>query len=235
MEKKFYQRSWFVILMLIVFFPVGLYLMWKDTTWSKKAKVIISIIFALLIINAAINKDDKNQPVEQPQTVQQQTNKSENKQPAKEKKKDFEDWTVNVEGVGKIKGGISSNVGIAVIGINTTNSIGDDFSSQQAQGKFVVVKVAVSNGQNDAITVDSNSFKLIDDKNREFSASVEGMTALQMSNGNAKGFLTKVNPGIVTDVTFVFDVPKDVQGLKLKARGGFTGKAIILPLQVQKI
>lgn len=235
MEKKFYQKSWFVILALIVFFPAGLYLMWKNTTWSKKVKVIISIVFVLIVINAATNKDNKKQPVDQPQTAQQQSNKAENKQPAKEKKKDFEDWTIDVEGVGKLKGGISSNVGIAVIDVNTTDNIGNDFSNEKAQGQFVVVKLAISNGQKDAITVDSNSFKLMDDKDREFSASTEGMTALQMSNGNAKGFLTTVNPGIVTDVTFVFDVPKDVQGLKLKARGGFTGKEITLPLQVQKI
>ena len=31
---KLYEKNWFVVLMLILFFPVGLYLMWKHTKWN---------------------------------------------------------------------------------------------------------------------------------------------------------------------------------------------------------
>ena len=144
-------------------------------------------------------------------------------------------FTIDVEGIGKIKGGISSNVGIAVADVQTPNSIGGKYHQVTPQGKFVVVKIAVSNGQKDAITVDSNSFKLVDDQNREFSVSTEASTAIQMQNGDAKGFLTKMNPGIASMFTFPFDVPQNVQGLKLKAKGGFAGKEIDLPLEVQMV
>lgn len=49
-DKKMYEKSWFVILMLVLFFPVGLYLMWKYTEWKKFIKVIISTIFALYVL-----------------------------------------------------------------------------------------------------------------------------------------------------------------------------------------
>jgi len=47
-EKKWYQESSGVILLLLLFFPVGLYLMWKYTKWSIKAKWIITGVLVLL-------------------------------------------------------------------------------------------------------------------------------------------------------------------------------------------
>ena len=38
------------ILLLIFFFPVGLYLMWAKTNWSKVAKVIITIAIAIVTV-----------------------------------------------------------------------------------------------------------------------------------------------------------------------------------------
>lgn len=150
------------------------------------------------------------------------------------KEKSVPVYTCEVEGVGKIKGAFSSDVGIAVAGISEAGEVGNQFHKVQAQGKYVIVKIVVTNNQKDAVTVDSNLFKLMDDQEREFTVSSDAWTALQMANGNAKGFLSKVNPGITTMVQFPFEVPKNVKGLKLKARGGFTGKEIILQLQVQK-
>lgn len=43
-SQKFYQESWFVILMLVVFFPVGLFLMWKHKKFNFAARVVISIV-----------------------------------------------------------------------------------------------------------------------------------------------------------------------------------------------
>ena len=144
------------------------------------------------------------------------------------------DWTVDVEGIGKVKGAISSDVGIAVIGVSEADSLGNQFVQKKPQGKFLIVEIAVTNNQKDAITVDANSFKLIDDKDREFTHSTEGQTAIQMSNRDAKGFLEKVNPGMTVKETIPFDVPKDATNFKLEAKGGMTGEKVMLPLQVQK-
>ena len=43
--KKWYQKTGFIILLLIFFFPVGLFLMWKYTNWGKKVKIAISIAY----------------------------------------------------------------------------------------------------------------------------------------------------------------------------------------------
>lgn len=50
------QRNYNIItiVLLILFFPVGLYLMWAKTNWNKVIKIVISAFYALLFIIAAV-------------------------------------------------------------------------------------------------------------------------------------------------------------------------------------
>lgn len=52
MQKKFYQKTWFIVVMLIFFFPVGLFLMWKFSDWNKIVKIVITGLFVLGCIGA---------------------------------------------------------------------------------------------------------------------------------------------------------------------------------------
>lgn len=47
---KWYEKTWAIILFLILFFPIGLFLMWKYGRWNTLVKIIISIFFALAVI-----------------------------------------------------------------------------------------------------------------------------------------------------------------------------------------
>ncbi|MBO5934043.1 MAG: DUF4236 domain-containing protein [Clostridia bacterium] len=62
-NKKWYQKTGYIILLLVLFFPVGLFLMWKYTNWGKKVKIAISVIFALLFIIAVASPSDSGEPV----------------------------------------------------------------------------------------------------------------------------------------------------------------------------
>lgn len=54
-KKPLGTRSWFVILWLILFWPIGLYLMWKHKKeWLVAIKVIITIALAFLLIIEAV-------------------------------------------------------------------------------------------------------------------------------------------------------------------------------------
>lgn len=124
-----------------------------------------------------------------------------------------------------------SDVTLAVIESDSKKEIGKNpYMKKKALGKFIVIKVFVKNNQKDAITVDSNSFKLIDSQKREFSVSTEGQTAIQMEDNNIKGFLTKLNPGMSTDFKFVFDVPENMRigEFELQGKGGFSGEKILM-------
>lgn len=48
---KFYEKQWFMWLMLIIFAPVGILLMWKFNTKMKKStKIILSIVFGIVFL-----------------------------------------------------------------------------------------------------------------------------------------------------------------------------------------
>lgn len=48
------------IIFLIVFLPIGLYLLWKKTTWSKKTKIVLSALFSLYFIGL-LNSSEKTE------------------------------------------------------------------------------------------------------------------------------------------------------------------------------
>lgn len=59
-DRVWYKRSWGIIIMLIVFFPVGLYLMWKHSSWNKYIKIGVSIIIGIISIAAILGLGDDN-------------------------------------------------------------------------------------------------------------------------------------------------------------------------------
>lgn len=53
-KKKWYQGNAAIIAFLVLFFPVGLYLMWKHANWNKTVKWIVTGVFAFIILVNAI-------------------------------------------------------------------------------------------------------------------------------------------------------------------------------------
>jgi hypothetical protein len=49
-NEKWYQETWAIILFLLIFWPVGLYLMWRHARWSKTAKVVVTIILVFCVL-----------------------------------------------------------------------------------------------------------------------------------------------------------------------------------------
>ena len=49
-EPKWYDRTWLVVVLLILFFPVGLYATWKNTHYRFRTKVIITGVVCLMLI-----------------------------------------------------------------------------------------------------------------------------------------------------------------------------------------
>lgn len=50
---KWYQKTWVIILFLIIFWPVGLFFMWKSN-WSKIAKIVITAFIAMIVFVGCI-------------------------------------------------------------------------------------------------------------------------------------------------------------------------------------
>lgn len=56
--KKWYEKDWGIILLCVMFFPVGLYLVWKKSDWTKRNKVIATL--SVIVLAAVGNLSDKS-------------------------------------------------------------------------------------------------------------------------------------------------------------------------------
>lgn len=97
--KKFYQKQWFMWLMLFIFAPIGLFLLWKYSDYSNKKKLIITAIFAFIFI-IGVSGSNKNQSntATKPVTQQQEITKTvEDTQKSLDKEKQaFSTWYDNL-------------------------------------------------------------------------------------------------------------------------------------------
>jgi len=67
-KKPFYGRGWFVVLVLLLFYPIGVVLLWAATDWGKKSRWVLTVILGLLFLiriggeteEAEIQEDDTN-------------------------------------------------------------------------------------------------------------------------------------------------------------------------------
>jgi hypothetical protein len=73
-EKKWYQQPLGVGVLLWLFFPVGLYFMWKEKVWTSKTRIIITSVISLFIIAGFAGKKDNTSI--QSENVSSQLNES---------------------------------------------------------------------------------------------------------------------------------------------------------------
>ena len=94
-----------------------------------------------------------------------------------------------------------------VTGVSTrTDRIGDEYAGKDPQGKFVLVKVKVTNHGKEAQTFFGSDQKLLA-SDKEYSADDEAAVYLPSS----RSLYEQINPGNKVKGTVVFDVPEDVK------------------------
>ena len=49
-QSEFYKKTWFIILCLVLFWPLGVVMMWIYASWPKAVKIIVSVICAFILI-----------------------------------------------------------------------------------------------------------------------------------------------------------------------------------------
>ncbi|HFK1742002.1 DUF4352 domain-containing protein [Bacillus thuringiensis] len=226
-----------IFLASIVLFVLFIIALFKR---KPKAKLFISSIVCLVLAMILIPTKDKEEKPKAKETTQQASTVK--KEPKKEevkieepKKKDEpkEEEPKKEEPKKELsKEGESSKVKITVGSVESVDSVGGEYLNEKAKGIYKVVEISITNNQKDAITVDANSFKLMDNQDREFKYSTQAQTAYDIGNsGKSDFFLKQLNPGLTQTGKIIFDVPADAQGLVLKARGGMMGKEIKLKVE----
>ena len=71
MKEKFYQKTWFVVLMLFLIFPLGLILMWVNKKFKPAIRVVLTVLFAFvwLLILASCRSDSQTSQTATEQTT----------------------------------------------------------------------------------------------------------------------------------------------------------------------
>lgn len=109
----------------------------------------------------------------------------------------------------------------------TADSVGNQYVSSNADGKYIVADVTVKNNGDKAITVDSELFKLLNGKKTATADSSASTNANATDDPSDIGFfLEQLNPDNEKTGKIVFDVSeKTAQSdkLKLQVKSGFFG------------
>ncbi len=102
--------------------------------------------------------------------------------------------------------------------VTTATEIGQDlggtFFGEKASGVFVILSVEVENTGKSAKYLSDSYIKLVDDQNREFSAST--VAAIYLKPEGSALMFEQVNPGIIKKGKIVYDVPTGLKVANVK-------------------
>ena len=62
---KFYQKNWFMWLMIVFVTPVGLFLMWKNKRYNKTIRIVFTCLFSLWFLICCIAYGNGEEPIKQ--------------------------------------------------------------------------------------------------------------------------------------------------------------------------
>ncbi len=103
--------------------------------------------------------------------------------------------------------------------IKYKKTVGGEYSSQTADGIYLIIDLSLVNVDKEEHTLDNSLFKLTDESGKEYESSSDGTTALEMG-GSKTLFLKQCNPNIQKEGLLCFEVPeKGTYDLHLS--GGF--------------
>lgn len=57
-KTPFYQSTWFIILMLVFFFPIGVFLMWKYKRFNKIVRAVLTVFFLWVLISTVSGRSN---------------------------------------------------------------------------------------------------------------------------------------------------------------------------------
>ena len=206
-KNKWYQQTWAIILLLILFFPVGLFLMWKYAGWNKIVKGIITGIFVILIIGS-MGKDSTSNPATT-QTEQPQEQAANNKQNETAKAVEAAPQEEIYKIGEKIQG---KTLEVTVTGNLEKDSVGGQYFNEKASegATLVVINWQYKNtSDKPAKSYSKPDIKLVDANGTEYDSDL-GKTSIYATEVKLdRKVWSDLNPGITVKDAEVFEVGKE--------------------------
>lgn len=112
--------------------------------------------------------------------------------------------------------------------VSTASQVGPSVAPTKASGKYIVLDVTATNKGDEAVTIDSSYFKLMEGKKTFEADDMASMSANQDDNGDIKNsfFMQQLNPESKASGKIVFDVAPPVasaKDLQVQAQEGMFG------------
>lgn len=229
------KRNWFIILLLVIFFPVGLYLMWKHASWGKTAKWVVTGAIALLVAYNLGSQDtstnvadtstndttvEETEPVEEDTTAAEEVEKTE---PAEEVEEEVEtESSEQEESASEDEEVIEEDEAVETVGIGETLTVDDiEFTingmeqrdvvgtglSATANDTYLVLDVSVTNNKNEAMMFTSSFFKIVDGETvYEPDTTASTYRNQEVAPDNLGLLAEDINPGSSRNAFIVYDV-----------------------------
>jgi hypothetical protein len=102
----------------------------------------------------------------------------------------------------------------------TATKLGGEYTSAEADGVFLVVKLTANSVRKESSTLNDDSIGL-EAGGKTYKPDTEGTTALQLSGGSKSDepfFLRDINPDTTSSGSVVYDVPKSLLSKKVEVR-----------------
>lgn len=118
---------------------------------------------------------------------------------------------------------IDCHLAYSLVGAQSAAALGPEMQQIFPRGKFVVVRVKTwfdertisARRGNGPLTPNARKVVLVDDTERSFAPSAESQSAFARLGNSSTPTTEPLRPGESYTTDFVFDVPKDVRGLRL--------------------
>lgn len=190
-KPKWYEATWFTVLMLFIFAPVGIFLLWKYQKFNGFLRVVLTCIFGLVFIGVAFGDDAEKPATTQPASIEAPAPTKETPATVPEPDKGTRKAVINKDYT--INGLIIKVTEIEIeddkvlIGTTLKNPTKNKLSFYPDQGNVVI----------GSMQLDSNMPMVEGDVSGEIQAGVEksGVIAFNVPDGKT------LNPNTVTQIT----------------------------------
>lgn len=157
-KLKFYQKTWFLWVMLIFFAPVGILMLWIQQKYSKNIRIVLSVVFGVFFLIAMINRNDDDSKIANDTNVEIASNENDTVVSVENKDETTSSNEGTVEVPDVIGESLSSAIGILeMVNISNIEKMTIDEDKIRDEEGWVVIEQSVSSGQkisaSDSITL----------------------------------------------------------------------------------
>lgn len=233
-------RTWFIVLLLVVFAPAGIVLLWLQKPRSPflggtAVRAALSVFFGLVWLVAITSSRDHSGTAPSQRAAADASQAVESRRKAA-----AEPAPAAPSGVRVGDRFTLGDFAYVIEGASSSRRLGNQFVSEQAEdgAMFVVVSYAMENLSSETQTVLADDMKLVDGRGRKFRPSARANTALTMTSGGKDFLASELQPGLRRKMQTAFEVPGDVAAapftLEVPEKGLLGNKTVAVAVHVQQ-